>query len=76
MRDNELVKELHELERHNQTPIALIEMFDALLSSRPETARQAVVREIRRDHGEPVAVSSHRQSIGYSPARTYLSPRP
>jgi hypothetical protein len=31
MTDDELVEELHELKRRNQTPIPLIEMFDALL---------------------------------------------
>ena len=35
MTDDELVKELHELKRRNQTPLALIEMFDALLSLDP-----------------------------------------
>jgi hypothetical protein len=41
MTDDELVKELHELKRRNQTPLALIEMFDALLSLDPRlSARQ------------------------------------
>ena len=31
MTDNELVDQLHELKRRNQSPIALIEMFDALV---------------------------------------------
>ena len=35
MTDDELAKELHELKRRNQTPIALIEMFEALLSLDP-----------------------------------------
>ena len=35
MTDNELVDQLHELKRLNQSPIALIEMFDALLSLDP-----------------------------------------
>ena len=35
MTDDQLVEELHELKRCNQTPIALIEMFDALLSLDP-----------------------------------------
>ena len=35
MTDDELVKELHELKRRNETPIPLIEMFDALLSVDP-----------------------------------------
>jgi len=35
MTDDELLKELHELKRRNQTPLALIEMFDALLSLDP-----------------------------------------
>jgi len=35
MTDDELAKELHELKRRNQTPIPLIEMFDALLSLDP-----------------------------------------
>jgi len=33
--DDHLVEELHELKRRNQTPIPLIEMFDALLSLDP-----------------------------------------
>ena len=41
MTDDELVKVLHELKRRNQTPLALIEMFDALLSLDPRlSARQ------------------------------------
>ena len=41
MTDDELVEELHELKRRNQTPLALIEMFDALLSLDPRlSARQ------------------------------------
>jgi hypothetical protein len=41
MTDDELVAELHELKRRNQTPLALIEMFDALLSLDPRlSARQ------------------------------------
>jgi hypothetical protein len=35
MTDDELAKGLHELKRRNQTPIPLIEMFDALLSLDP-----------------------------------------
>ena len=35
MTDDELAKELHELKRRNETPIPLIEMFDALLSLDP-----------------------------------------
>ena len=35
MTDDELAKELHELKRRNQTPIPLIDMFDALLSLDP-----------------------------------------
>ena len=35
MTDDHLVEELHELKRRNQTPIPLIEMFDALLSLDP-----------------------------------------
>jgi hypothetical protein len=35
MTDDELAEQLHELKRRNQTPIPLIEMFDALLSLDP-----------------------------------------
>jgi hypothetical protein len=35
MIDDELAEELHELKRRNETPIPLIEMFDALLSLNP-----------------------------------------
>jgi len=35
MTDDQLVEELHELKRRNETPIPLIEMFDALLSLDP-----------------------------------------
>ena len=41
MTDHELAEELHELKRGNETPIPLIEMFDALLSIDPGlSARQ------------------------------------
>jgi len=41
MTDDELVEELHELKHRSQTPIALIEMFGALLSLDPRlTAKQ------------------------------------
>jgi len=41
MTDDELAEELHELKRRNETPIPLIEMFDALLSLDPRlSARQ------------------------------------
>lgn len=32
---DQLAKELHELQRHSETPVPLIEMFDALLSLAP-----------------------------------------
>ena len=32
MTDDQLAEQLHELKRRNETPIPLIEMFDALLS--------------------------------------------
>ena len=35
MTDNHLAKELHELKRRRETPLPLIEMFDALLSLTP-----------------------------------------
>jgi hypothetical protein len=35
MTDDQLAAELHELKRRNETPIALIEMLDALLSPAP-----------------------------------------
>jgi hypothetical protein len=35
MTDNQLAKELHELKRRRETPLPLIEMFDALLSLAP-----------------------------------------
>jgi hypothetical protein len=35
MTDNELAQQLHELKRRNETPIPLIEMFEALLSLDP-----------------------------------------
>lgn len=35
MKRSELLKELHELKRRNETPIALIDMFDALFSIDP-----------------------------------------
>jgi hypothetical protein len=35
MTDDELARDLHELKRRNQTPIPLIEMFEALLSLDP-----------------------------------------
>jgi hypothetical protein len=35
MTDNQLAKELHEQKRGRETPLTLIEMFDALLSLAP-----------------------------------------
>jgi hypothetical protein len=35
MTDHQLAKELHELKRRRETPLPLIEMFDALLSLAP-----------------------------------------
>ena len=35
MTDDQLAEQLHELKRRNETPIPLIEMFDALLSLDP-----------------------------------------
>jgi hypothetical protein len=35
MTRDELVQELHRLKRRNETPLALIEMFDALLALDP-----------------------------------------
>jgi len=35
MTRDELARELHRLKRRNETPLALIEMFDALLSLDP-----------------------------------------
>jgi hypothetical protein len=41
MTDGQLTAQLHELKRHNEAPIALIEMLDALLSLDPSlTAKQ------------------------------------
>jgi hypothetical protein len=50
MTDDQLAKELHELKRRRETPLPLIEMFDALLS-RPRTERKTEAQAIRRDHG-------------------------
>jgi len=56
MTDNELVDQLHELKRLNQSPIALIEMFDALLSLDPRlTAKQR-----RKKSCEIMAAALHR----------------
>ena len=35
MTDEQLAEQLHELKRRNETPVPLIEMFDALLSLDP-----------------------------------------
>ena len=35
MTDDQLAEQLHELKRRNETPIPLIEMFEALLSLDP-----------------------------------------
>jgi hypothetical protein len=40
MTDDQLIKELHELKRRNQTPIALLDMFDALLSLDPRLSNK------------------------------------
>jgi hypothetical protein len=50
MTDDQLAKELHELKRRRETPLPLIEMFDALLSL-PRTERKTEAQAIRRDHG-------------------------
>jgi hypothetical protein len=60
MTNDELTEELHELKRRNETPIPLIEMFEALLSLDPRlSAKQrrkksyemaaALVRMERKD---------------------------
>jgi hypothetical protein len=46
---DQLAKELHELKRRRETPLPLIEMFDALLS-RSRTERRTEAQAIRRDH--------------------------
>jgi hypothetical protein len=50
MKDDQLAKELHEFKRRRETPLPLIEMFDALLSL-PRTERKTEAQAIRRDHG-------------------------
>jgi hypothetical protein len=50
MTDDQLGEELYQLKRRNETPIALIEMLDALLS-RPQPQRKTEAQEILRDHG-------------------------
>jgi hypothetical protein len=52
MTDNQLAKELHELKRRRETPLPLIEMFDALLSLAPGlTPQEKRVRYGVRRHG-------------------------
>jgi hypothetical protein len=47
MTDNQLAKELHELKRRRETPLPLIEMFDALLSLAPGlSAKQQSKRSV------------------------------
>jgi len=41
MTHDELVEELHELKLRNETPIPLIEMFDAVISLDPRLSRKA-----------------------------------
>ena len=48
---DQLAKELHKLKRRRETPLPLIEMFDALLSLAPGTERKTEAQAIRRDHG-------------------------
>jgi hypothetical protein len=47
---DQLAKELRELKRRRETPLALIEMFDELLSL-ARTERRTEAQAIRRDHG-------------------------
>ena len=49
MTDDELAKELHELKRRNQTPIPLIEMFEALLSLDPRLSTKQKRRRFRSE---------------------------
>jgi hypothetical protein len=53
MTDNQLAKDLRELKRRRETPLELIEMFDAPLSlaPRPQAERKTEAQAIRRDHG-------------------------
>jgi len=56
MTDDELVNELHELKRRNETPLALIEMFDELLSLDPRLS----AKERRRRYYEIMAAALER----------------
>jgi hypothetical protein len=67
MTDDQLAKELHELKRRRETPLPLIEMFDALLSLAPRTERKTEAQAIRRDHGyglETVGTQGHLTATG------------
>jgi hypothetical protein len=48
---DQLAKELHELKRRRDTPLPLIEMFDALLSLAPGLSPKTEAQASRRDHG-------------------------
>ena len=56
MTNDELVNELHELKRRNETPLALIEMFDELLSLDPRLS----AKERRRRYYEIMAAALER----------------
>ena len=53
---DELAKELHELKRRNETPIPLIEMFDALLSLDPRPS----AKQRRKKSNEIMAAALER----------------
>ena len=45
---DDLVEELHDLKRRNETPIPLIEMFDALLSLHPRLSGKQRRKKTRK----------------------------
>jgi hypothetical protein len=56
MTDNQLAKELHELKRRRETPLPLIEMFDAL----PSLARGLRAKQKRKRSDEIMATALKR----------------
>ena len=56
MTDSQLAKKLHELKRRRETPLPLIEMFDALLSLAPGLS----VKQRRKRSDEIMATALQR----------------
>ena len=57
MTDDQLADQLHELKRRNETPLPLIEMFEALLSLDPRLSAKTEAQEVHPDNGQRIGTT-------------------